>query len=82
MADPAASPTADQLQAALQKLLNEPAGVPPAGVTSNFIDPPNLDAQLYVTAALTLSFAACAVIIRIYTKHFLLRKMGYEDCKY
>ena len=76
------SPTPDELEAALQSLLNGPAGVPPAGVTPNFDNPQNLDVLLYVTATLTLSFATFAIIIRIYTKHFLLRAMGYEDCKH
>lgn len=75
------SSTPDQLQAALQRLLNGSAGIPPAGVIPNFDDPLNLDIFLYITAALAISFATCAVIIRIYTKHFLLRSMGYEDCK-
>lgn len=81
MAAPTLSSTPDQLQAELQRLLNGPASIPPAGVIPNFDDPPNLDIFLYITAALAISFATCAVIIRIYTKHFLLRSMGYEDCK-
>ena len=56
--------------------------MPPAGVIPNFDKPPNLDVYLYVTAALAMSFTTCAIIIRIYTKHFLLRSMGYEDCKF
>lgn len=56
--------------------------MPPAGVIPNFDKSPNLDVYLYVTAALAISFATCAIIIRIYTKHFLLRSMGHEDCKF
>ena len=82
MAAPMTSPTADQVQAALQSLLNGPAGMPPPGVVPNFDNPPNLAVYLYVTVGLTLGFATFAVIIRIYTKCFLLRSMGYEDCKY
>ena len=81
MASPAPSPNSDQAHAALQKLLQGPAGPPPAGVVSNFDNPQNHHNILYVTAALTLSFATCAVSIRIFTKLFLLRSMGYEDCK-
>ena len=77
-----AAPTPDQPQAALQALLNGPASPPPAGVVPNFDDPPqNLIVVLHVTAALCLSVSASCVAIRIYTKHFLLRSIGYEDCK-
>ena len=82
MAASMTSPTADQAQAALQSLLNGPAGMPPPGVIPNFDNPPNLHVPFYIIASLTLSFATFAVIIRIYTKYFLLRSMGYEDCKY
>ena len=82
MASPYPSPTPDQLEIALQKLLNGPAGTPPAGIVPNFDNPHNPAVLLYVTVGLTLGFATCAVIIRIYTKHFLLRSMGSEDCKY
>ena len=81
MAAPTPSLTPDQLEVALQKILNGPAGIPPAGIISNFDNPASLATDLYVTASLTVGFATCAVIIRIYTKHFLLRSMGYEDCK-
>lgn len=83
MASPVPSLTPAQLELALQKLLNGPAGIPPAGIIPNFDNPPHLAVLLLeVTAGLTVGFATCALIIRIYTKHFLLRSMGYEDCKY
>ena len=81
MATAAPSLTPDQDYAPLQRLLQGPAGPPPAGVVSNFDDPPNHHNILYVTAALTLGFATCAISIRIYTKLFLLRSVGYEDRK-
>ena len=81
MATPAASSTPEQSAAAFQSLLDGPAGVPPAGVTPNFNSPQNQDLALYVMASMTVSFATFAVVIRIYTKHFLLRSTGREDCK-
>ena len=74
--------TSDDLQAALEKLLNGPASPPPAGITPNLDNPPNQQVSLSIVATLTLSFSTCAVIIRIYTKRFVLRTMGYEDCRW
>ena len=82
MAAPTQSLTPEQSQAALQTLLNGPAGLPPAGVTPNLENPPrNLTSIFHVTATLTLSFTAVTVMIRIYTKRCVLRSMGYEDCR-
>ena len=83
MATPTQSPTPEQSHAALQKLLNGPAALPSPGVVPNFDNPTQYEGSiLYITAALTLSFATIAVVIRTYTKHSLLRSMGYEDCKF
>ena len=82
MAPPTPSPAANQSQIALQKLLDGPASLPPAGVIPNLSDPQNsLQNVFYATMGLEIGLTTCAVIIRIYTKHILLRSMGYEDCK-
>ena len=81
MAAPAPSLTPGQSHAALESLLDEPAGLPPAGITPNFDTPRNHNTVQYVTSALTISFATCAVLIRIYTKRRLLRSTNYEDCR-
>ena len=75
------SSTSGDPQAALEKLLNGPAGLPPTGITPNLENPPNQEVALNIVAILTISFSTCAVIIRIYTKRFVLRTMGYEDCR-
>ena len=81
MAAPTQSLTPAQSHTAYQALLNGPAASPPAGVLPNFKNPPqNLPSIFRATAALTLSFATVAVVIRIYTKRCLIRSMGYEDC--
>ena len=82
MASPTQSLTPEQSYAALQTLLNGPAGVPPAGVLPNFENPQqNLALIFRFTTALTLGFATVAVVIRVYTKRCLIRSMGYEDCR-
>ena len=76
------SSTSDDPQAALENLLNGPAAPPPAGITPNLENPPDQRVALHIVAILTISFSTCAVIIRIYTKRFVLRTMGYEDCRW
>lgn len=64
----------------LQALLNAPAGAPPAGVTPNFSDPTNLNGLVILVLVLCLVFATMAVLMRVYTKCFLIRSWDYEDC--
>lgn len=66
--------------APIQTLLNGPAGTPPAGVVPNFQDPPNLNAFLILTLTLVLTFGSLAVLMRMYTKLFIIRSVAYEDC--
>ncbi|KAM0794235.1 hypothetical protein BDR22DRAFT_895349 [Usnea florida] len=63
----------------LQKLLNGPAVAPPAGIISNLENPPNIDTVCYLTFYLCLSCATLAVVMRIYTKQFLIHAIAYED---
>ncbi len=77
MSKPAAQLSSQQLEA----LLNGPAGPPPPGVRSNFNDPANLNDLVILTLTLCLVFAALTVLMRTYTKLFLIRSWDYEDCK-
>lgn len=54
---------------------------PPAGVISNFHDPPNLDVFVILTIVLCATFATLAVLLRMYTKIFIIRALAWEDCK-
>ena len=80
MAVQTASSTSQQVQIEYQ-ILNGPAGTPPAGVISNFDNPPNLDVYLNLTLILCLILASLAVFTRMYTKILLVRSVGYEDCE-
>lgn len=71
-----------QLQQELEALLNGPAGTPPAGVQSDFDDPANLNTIIYITKTLTLTLTTLAVFIRVYTRHSIIRSMGYDDCMF
>lgn len=72
--------TAQLLPQQLQALLNAPAGAPPARVTPKFSDPANLNGLVISTLALCLVFATLAVLMRVYTKCFLIRSWDFEDC--
>lgn len=65
----------------LETLLNGPAGQPPPGVIPNFDDPPNINGLVILTLTICLVFATLAVLMRTYTKLFLIRSWDYEDCK-
>ncbi|CAD6593760.1 MAG: hypothetical protein ASARMPRED_007916 [Alectoria sarmentosa] len=79
MASSTTAMTPEQAQAALQTLLEGPAMSPPAGTIPNFHDPPNLDAFVALTIALCVTFGTLAVVLRMYTKVFILRALAWED---
>ena len=68
--------------AQLKQLLDEPAIDPPPGVTSSLDNPPNIDTVCYLTFSLCVGFASLAVAIRMYTKHFIIHSITYDDCEF
>ena len=68
--------------AAEQAKLNGPAMAPPPGVVPNFVDPPNLRHIVILVLTLCMTFSAIAVLLRMYTKVFILRKVVFEDCRF
>ena len=61
-------------------LLNGPALPPPPGVTSQFVDPPNLE-QLTIGIFTTCIFlATVAVVLRMWTKLLIIRQTTLDDC--
>ena len=77
----AASPTLERAQAELKTLLNGPADTPPPDVVPGFDNPPNLDYLVHLTLILCIILTSLAVFIRMYTRHVLLRSLGYDDCE-
>ena len=65
----------------VQSILNGPAGTPPVGVTPNFDNPPNTNRFVIITLVFCVLLASLAVLVRMYTKIFLIRSIEYEDCK-
>lgn len=72
-----ANPSPEEL---LEARLNGPAMAPPPGLYSNFIDPSNLDVYVIITLVFCMTFSTVAVLVRMYTKIFLIRKVLVEDC--
>lgn len=70
----------EQAAAPKQMLLNGPAGTPPSGISSNFVNPPNQDATSITACTIFLLLTTVAGSIRLYTKSLLIRSFGYEDC--
>lgn len=67
-------------QAVKDAILDGPALAPPPGVKPNFVNPDNLAHP--ELAVLQLTIATLVVLMRIYTKLGVLRKMQAEDCEY
>ena len=80
MASPVEALNSEQAQTALRQMLEGPALSPPAGVIPNFHDPPNLDAFVGLAISLCIGFGTLAVVLRMYTKVFILRVLAREDC--
>ena len=63
-------------------LTEVPGLTPPAGVTPNFNDPYSILNSLLAGVILCLTLATISIAIRLYTKLFLLKTHGLDDCKY
>lgn len=64
-----------------ETLLNSPAGKPPPGVIPNLDDPPNLYVTGQVVLLLSYVLATLALLLRLYTKAFIIRLFKISDCK-
>lgn len=64
----------------LEARLNGPAMAPPAGLYSNFKDPSNMNDYIIMTLVFCMTFSTVSVLVRMYTKLFLIRKVLLEDC--
>ena len=73
--------TPDQAAYEERMLLSGPAGPPPVGVSSNFVDPPNQDAAVIAICTIFLLLVTLAGMIRLNTKSILIRSFEYEDCE-
>ena len=58
-----------------------PALLPPVGVKSNFINPEDIGYVHVSVATVLFCLMVCFFATRVYTKLFIIRKMGWDDCE-
>ncbi|KAF2680026.1 hypothetical protein K458DRAFT_258050, partial [Lentithecium fluviatile CBS 122367] len=58
-----------------------PAGAPPNGIASNFVDPPFLDSQPRIITGVMLPLTFFIFILRLYTRVKITRLWGADDCE-
>ena len=74
--------TAMATNAEFQMKLDGPALAPPPGVRPNFVNPENLHAVIIAIVTLCVSISTFFFWMRMYTKLFIFRKTGWEDCNF
>ena len=53
----------------------------PTGVTPNFSNPESIGYRVILAALLCPAVTIIFVLLRLYTKHFLTKKLHIDDCK-
>ncbi|PYH82464.1 integral membrane protein [Aspergillus uvarum CBS 121591] len=56
-----------------------PAMAPPAGMVSNFVDPPSCGLKFLVVNCVFLPLAVIALVVRMWTRIYLVRSVSYDD---
>lgn len=62
-------------------VLQGPALAPPTGVQSQFANPPNHNAMVIAVTSICLILATTFVLLRVYSKAFIDRRVNIEDGK-
>ena len=55
---------------------------PPPGVKPNFVDPENFHPAMIATIVFCLALTTLLTVARVYTKLFISKTHGWDDCKY
>ena len=50
------------------------------GTTSNFVNPPSVGNRQTITNIITLIIMIVVVLLRLYTRIFIVKSVGYDDC--
>lgn len=55
---------------------------PPPAVEPNFVDPEDRMGENIALHATLLAVMTCCMFMRIYTSHFVIQKLGWDDCEF
>lgn len=66
----------------MDAILNGPAMAPPTGETSNFSNPPNENPLAIGVLVTMIVISTLCVLIRLYARVYLLRKVQAEESEY
>lgn len=55
------------------------AATPPPGIQSNFVNPPLAAENMYTSVVVGLAISGLFLLMRVYTKGYILRKFGADD---
>ena len=69
-------------EAEMAALLMGPGLEPPTGVLPNFVNPYSYKDYILFTLILCLAMSTVLVAIRMYTRGFIAKSIGLEDCVY
>lgn len=58
-----------------------PAGIPPPGVTPNFVNPESRGSTAIIVNIVSMTLVVCFVMSRFYSKYYVLHKPSWDDCK-
>lgn len=65
----------------LQSILNWPGCEPPPGQEINFSNPKSISFYIFIAIGSGLSFATLAIAVKMYTKRYIFKMLGWEDCE-
>ena len=63
----------------IRRVQEEAAIPPPPGYTQNFVNPPVAAQDAYILVAVGVAVAGSLLLLRLYTKAWILKKFGWED---
>lgn len=62
-------------------LTNTPAGAPPPGQVTNFVNPPSQQGVIIAVSVVMMIFTLLAVSLRLFASFRVTRAPGAEDCE-
>lgn len=65
-----------------QAILNGPAETPPDGTIPDFTNPPNRNGVALAIIVVCISLTALALLCRVYSRAFLVKRLHIEDCPF